>query len=118
MNRVLVFAAGLAGAAGVGLSALAAHRGDALLGPASAIALAHAPALLAIGLSQASTLSRLLSLAAAVLAVGLILFCGDLASREFLGDRLFPMAAPAGGLLLIAGWLGVAVSALRPRRVT
>lgn len=77
--------------------------------------LAHAPALLAIGLHGSATSSRLTSLAAVTLAAGLILFCGDLAAREFLGDRLFPMAAPAGGILLIAGWLGIAVSGITSR---
>lgn len=108
---MLVLAAGLAGAAGVALSAVAAHRGGAFLGNASAMLLTHAPALLAIGLWQSAS-NRLLSVAAALLAAGLILFCGDLAAREFLGDRLFPYAAPAGGMLLIGGWMVVAISAL------
>lgn len=113
MSRALVFAAGLAGAAGVALSAVAAHRGGANLATAAAMLLAHAPALLAIGgLTGAAASSRLTSLAAVALAAGLILFCGDLAAREFLGDRLFPMAAPAGGILLIAGWLGIAISGI------
>ncbi|TSE12407.1 DUF423 domain-containing protein, partial [Mesorhizobium intechi] len=31
-------------------------------------------------------------------------------------SRLFPMSAPIGGTLLIAGWLGIAICALvRPR---
>lgn len=112
MSRRLVFAAGLAGAAGVALSAAAAHRGGTNLATAAAMLLAHAPALLAIGLNGAAHSSRLVSLAAAALISGLILFCGDLASREFIGDRLFPMAAPAGGMLLIGGWLFIAFSAL------
>ena len=36
----------------------------------------------------------------------------DLLARDFLGSRLFPMSAPIGGTLLIAGWLAIAVSAL------
>lgn len=117
MNRLAVLSAGLAGAAGVGLSAMAAHRGGAFLGTASAMLLANAPALLALGLKQAAGSNRFLSLAAAMLAAGLILFCGDLAAREFLEQRLFPFAAPAGGLLLIGGWLLVAASAVLPRRL-
>jgi len=51
------------------------------------------------------------------LLIGLTLFCGDLLVRHYAGWRMFPMAAPAGGLLLIGGWLIVALSALTmPRR--
>jgi uncharacterized membrane protein YgdD (TMEM256/DUF423 family) len=54
--------------------------------------------------------------ASLILLVGLVLFCGDLLARDFLGSRLFSMSAPIGGTLLIAGWLAVAASALkRPR---
>jgi uncharacterized membrane protein YgdD (TMEM256/DUF423 family) len=103
----LVLVAGLFGAAGVGLSAVAAHAsGD--LAPAATMLLVHAPALLAIGLAAAPLLTRV---AGAVLAVGVLLFAGDLAARHFLGTRLFPMAAPAGGMAMIAGWLLVAISA-------
>jgi uncharacterized membrane protein YgdD (TMEM256/DUF423 family) len=47
-----------------------------------------------------------------VLALGVTLFSGDLAMRTFTGERLFPMAAPAGGLLAMAGWLAVGASAV------
>jgi uncharacterized membrane protein YgdD (TMEM256/DUF423 family) len=46
-----------------------------------------------------------------------VLFAGDLVTRDFTDDRLFAMAAPAGGGLMILGWLGIAVSALFPRRL-
>jgi uncharacterized membrane protein YgdD (TMEM256/DUF423 family) len=103
----LVLVAGLFGAAGVGLSAAAAHAGGDLT-PAATMLLVHAPALLAIGLAAAPRLTRV---GGAVLAVGVLLFAGDLAARHFLGTRLFPMAAPAGGMAMIAGWLLVAISA-------
>ena len=111
-SRVLVFAAGLAGAAGVALSAAAAHRGGTNLGTAATIMLVHAPALLGLALFS----NRIARLGAYVMIVGLILFCGDLLSRDFTGDRLFPNAAPVGGILLIAGWLAVAASAIAPSR--
>jgi uncharacterized membrane protein YgdD (TMEM256/DUF423 family) len=44
--------------------------------------------------------------------VGAALFAGDVSARAFLGHRLFPMAAPSGGMILIAAWLGFAVAAL------
>jgi uncharacterized membrane protein YgdD (TMEM256/DUF423 family) len=112
-GRSLAFVGGLCGAAGVGLSAAAAHHGGAFIGTAANFLLFHAAALLAIGLAAHS---RWLRIGGYVLVVGLVLFCGDLLARDLLGNRLFPFAAPAGGTLLIAGWLAVAVSALvRPR---
>lgn len=104
---------GLSGAAGVGLSAYAAHAGGGNAGTAAQMLLFHAPAFLTLGL-VAPTLLRRLALAA--LALGILLFCGDLLAREFLGTRLFPMAAPAGGVTMIAGWLLVALSGLSGRR--
>jgi len=111
-DRSFVLAAGLCGAAGVGLSAVAAHAGGAFTGTAASFLLAHAPAFLAIGLLGSNHMLRIGGL---MLLVGLVLFCGDLLSRDFLGTRLFPMAAPTGGTLLIAGWLVIAVSALTQR---
>ncbi|TPJ28192.1 DUF423 domain-containing protein [Mesorhizobium sp. B2-8-3] len=112
-SRVLVLAAGLVGAAGVALSAAAAHRGGAFTGTAANFLLMHAPVFLAIGLAGGN---RCLRIASLVLLAGLLLFCGDLLARDFLGSRLFPMSAPIGGTLLIAGWVAIAVSALwRPR---
>ncbi|PSJ56756.1 DUF423 domain-containing protein [Kumtagia ephedrae] len=110
-DRILILLAGLAGALGVALSAAAAHRGGANLQTAATFLLVHAPAL--IGLSLLAF--RTARLGGYVLAVALVLFCGDLAARDFLGERLFAYAAPAGGTLLIAGWVLVAVSALLRR---
>jgi uncharacterized membrane protein YgdD (TMEM256/DUF423 family) len=106
---MLVFAAGLCGAAGVALSAASAHLGGAHLGTAASFLLVHAPAILAIGLLGGS---RSLKLAAYILLVGVVLFSGDLASLDLLGHRPFPYAAPIGGTLTIIGWLVVAVAAL------
>jgi uncharacterized membrane protein YgdD (TMEM256/DUF423 family) len=112
-DRLFVLAAGLCGAAGVGLSAAAAHAGGAFTGTAASFLLAHAPALLAIGLIGGS---RWLRIAGFILLIGVVLFSGDLVARDFLGTRLFPFAAPTGGTLLIAGWLVTAASALFRRR--
>lgn len=108
-GRFFIVVGGLAGAAGVALSAVAAHAGGGNVGTAASFLLAHAPALLAIGLIGSN---RVLKAGGAILLLGLLLFCGDLLARHYAGSRLFPMAAPAGGTLLIAGWLGVAASAL------
>jgi hypothetical protein len=38
-------------------------------------------------------------------------FAGDVFARAFIGHRLFPMAAPTGGTILIAAWLALAIAA-------
>ncbi|MBM2714909.1 DUF423 domain-containing protein [Mesorhizobium caraganae] len=111
--RILVFAGGLCGAAGVALSAASAHLGGAFVGTAASFLIMHAPVFLAVGLARANRILRIGSL---VLLIGLVLFCGDLLARDFVGSRLFPMSAPIGGSLLIAGWLAIAASALVRQR--
>jgi uncharacterized membrane protein YgdD (TMEM256/DUF423 family) len=113
-QRLLSVLGGLCGAAGVALSALAAHRGGGNLGIAASFLLAHAPALLAIGLAAHLTAGRaLLKAGGWVLFLGLMTFSGDLVMRDMVGHRLFPMAAPSGGTLMILGWLIIAAAALR-----
>ena len=60
--------------------------------------------------------------------LGLIVFCGfvigaplfaaDVASRAYLGSRLFPMAAPTGGVILIVSWLVLVAAALAALRAS
>jgi uncharacterized membrane protein YgdD (TMEM256/DUF423 family) len=47
--------------------------------------------------------------AGAALALGTLLFAGDLSSRAFAGGKLFPFAAPAGGSLMILAWIALAL---------
>jgi uncharacterized membrane protein YgdD (TMEM256/DUF423 family) len=110
LRPLILFVSGLMGASGVALAAAASHGGDThLLGSASTMCLAHAPVLLALYLAH-NTL-RTATLASLVLALGTILFAADLVSRHYLGDRIFPMAAPAGGSLMMIGWLIIAAGA-------
>lgn len=113
INRLFLAVGGLCGAAGVGLSALGSHSGGGNSAIAGSFLIMHAAALLGIA---ALPSRRLLGIAGIVLAVGLILFAGDLVARERLGGALFPMAAPIGGGGLILGWLLVAASALFSER--
>lgn len=115
LRPVVVLLAGLIGAAGVALAAAATHvAGDGLIGPASAMALAHAPAMVALVAAQKAI--RTATGAALVMGLGVALFMGDLTLRQFSGVGLFPMAAPAGGISMITGWLAVAAGALLPPR--
>lgn len=116
MPRFLIFAAGLVGAAGVALLALAAHAGGDNLRIAASFMLFHAPALLAIGLlGEAGQPRRVFPVAGLIMLAGVVIFCADLCLRDLVGERLFAMAAPTGGTLTILGWLGVAVAAILPK---
>ncbi|AWI89129.1 DUF423 domain-containing protein [Methylobacterium sp. DM1] len=119
LDRLLAALAALAGGLGVAASAAAAHTsGGETLKTAAQFLLFHAPAILALTGFAAAGLIRgaLTRLAAAALLIGLALFSGDLALRALTGQALFPMAAPIGGTVLMAGWALAAVAALVPAR--
>jgi uncharacterized membrane protein YgdD (TMEM256/DUF423 family) len=117
--RILIILAGVMGADGVILAALSAHQGRATeLEAASSMLLFHAPTVLAaVALAERGMVHGRIGIAAAFgFVVASALFAGDLTVRHFAGHRLFPMAAPAGGTLLIVSWLTLAVAAAWPRR--
>jgi uncharacterized membrane protein YgdD (TMEM256/DUF423 family) len=110
----LIGLAGLMGAAGVVLAAASAHAGSAIrLDSAGYMLLFHASALVSgvVALDRGLLWRPLGLVALAGFVVGSTLFAGDLALRAFAGSRLFPMAAPTGGIILIASWLVLAVAA-------
>jgi uncharacterized membrane protein YgdD (TMEM256/DUF423 family) len=113
--------AGLTGASGIILAAIAAHGvPDPRLQTAANFMLLHAAATLAVcGLSFAVPQRGVWFLGPAfVFLCGSLLFGGDLAARALAGTRLFPMAAPLGGTLLIFGWVLVALAAVAVFRQT
>nr|WP_255617041.1 DUF423 domain-containing protein [Aurantimonas sp. VKM B-3413] len=100
--------AGLFGAGGVAGAAIAAHGGDIrLVAIAAAMALFHAPALLALSL-RAPAVPRTSGAAIVLMIVGVLLFSGDLAVLAVTGSGLFSGAAPTGGSAMILAWLVVA----------
>ena len=111
LRSFILLLGGLLGAAGVMLAAAATHTGETyMLGNASAMALAHAPVLVAlhIGADRIRT----------AIPAGLILGLGTavFVVRHFFGHSLFPFAAPTGGLGMIAGWLVLCAGAfLKPK---
>ncbi|MGL4637789.1 MAG: DUF423 domain-containing protein [Beijerinckiaceae bacterium] len=117
-SRIHLLLATLMGASGVMLWAYAAHStsGSSLV-TAAQFLLIHAIAVVGLTACRKQGLlhNRSANLAMAGLILGCILFSGDLAARALLGGGLFPMAAPSGGILLIAGWLAAAISALVPQ---
>ena len=115
MISPLLVLASLMGACGVGLAAAAAHgaAGSGLDG-AAYLLLFHAVAVLgAASLAGQQLLWRPLALVAmASFVAGGALFAGDISMRAFAGQRLFPMAAPTGGTLLILGWVVLTAAAV------
>jgi uncharacterized membrane protein YgdD (TMEM256/DUF423 family) len=109
---------GAVGAAGVVFMALAAHADSSgLLSTAAEMMMFHAPVILLLGVLAQVRRSVFLPFALGLMIAGLALFCGDLLSRAFGETRLFPNAAPTGGMLLIVGWIAIVLSAihLKPR---
>ena len=114
LSRLFLIFAGLLGFSGIALAAAASHMGDErLLGNASMICLAHAPALMALAFGYRRL--RTGALAGLALLIGTLLFAGDLVLRHFQGTGLFPMSAPTGGITMMAGWLLVALGGVLVR---
>jgi len=112
---ILIALAGLMGAGGIVLAAAGAHAAPgAGLDSAAYMLLFHAAAVLgAAALIEKGVLLRPLALAALVAWVlGAVLFSSDVTLRAFAGHRLFPMAAPSGGIILIAGWILLTAAAV------
>ena len=115
MDPILIALTGLMGAAGVILTAAGAHGKPGVgLDSAGYLLLIHACAALAcIAVARQGVVLRPL---ASVTIIGFVLggalFAADVSARAYLGHRLFPFAAPTGGMILIVSWLVLTVSAL------
>ncbi len=85
-----------------------------LLETASSFLLIHAVAALGVsGLALVAPRRGAWFLGSALMfLLGSLLFCGDLSLRALTDARLFPMAAPIGGTMLILGWIWVFGAAL------
>jgi uncharacterized membrane protein YgdD (TMEM256/DUF423 family) len=111
----LIALAALMGAAGVMLLAAGAHAapGAGLDGAGQMLLFHAAAAVAAAGALHQGLLSRPLGSAAAIgFVVGAVLFSADIAMRAFAGHRLFPYAAPSGGVILIVSWLVLCAAAI------
>lgn len=102
--------AGLVGAGGVADAALAAHvTGGGPLAQAAEILMIHAAAIVGlVALRRGDpTMPNLVGKIALAMGLGAAMFGGDITLMTFAGARLFPMAAPIGGTILIAAWLAL-----------
>lgn len=99
--------AGLIGAAGVALSAVAAHRvADPSLATAAMFLIVHAAAAMALSaVASGAPLPMGFLASASLMILAVALFSGDVAARVLGSGKLFPMAAPLGGSLLILAWV-------------
>lgn len=121
MERLWIGIGALAGLSAVAMAAMTAHGLDAI-GPArlqmarNAVQMQgwHALALIACGL-WVDRGGVLVDAAGAAFVLGLLLFCGAVYALALGQVRIGPVA-PAGGMLLMLGWLLLAVSALRAVR--
>jgi uncharacterized membrane protein YgdD (TMEM256/DUF423 family) len=112
---ILLALAGLMGAGGIALAAAGAHMASgAGLDSAGYMLLFHAAAVVGgTALVQQGVLWRPLALAVlAAWVLGAVLFSGDIAMRAFAAHRLFPLAAPTGGMILIGAWLALTIAAI------
>jgi len=113
-ERLAVAAGALMAGAGVALLAISAHASAQALGNAATLLVLHGIALVAAAAAIALALvrRRVGLVALAGLAAGPILFTSDIAARTFVGARLFAMAAPSGGTIIVGAWLVLALAAL------
>lgn len=118
-TRIHLTIATLMGLFGVTLLAASAHTGASdTIQIAGQLLLFHAPAVIAACAARRAELLADLAarLAISLLILGVALFAADLALRGFHGLRLFLGAAPAGGFMMLGGWLGLTFAALFAKR--
>lgn len=117
-RRFLVLLAGLFGTAGVAAAAAGAHAfSDPALTTAAYFLMIGACAMaatVALGVARGASWS-FSDVSGGLIALGTLLFSGALAGRVVWNIVLFPMAAPAGGTILMAGWLVLALAAFGRR---
>jgi uncharacterized membrane protein YgdD (TMEM256/DUF423 family) len=75
----------------------------------------HALALLAVGLIAARRCGLAIHLAGAGMMLGTLIFSGCLYALALTGERWLGAVVPVGGLLMIAGWICLAVAILRDK---
>ncbi len=103
--------AALHGLVGVGAAAMGAHlTGGATMQTGAYLQMIHALAALA---ALALLPKRWRAGVAALFVAGAACFAGALYTSVLTGVSLGPVA-PTGGILMMLGWLGFAIAALRP----
>lgn len=124
-QRASLLIGALVGLLGVALGAFGAHAlKDMLLasGRSDTYELAvryqfyHAFALLAVGILQHFMISKYLKTASIFFLTGTLLFSGSLYMLCFSGSIAFAMVTPFGGVLLIFGWVFLALAVFNGKK--
>lgn len=121
MVRVWLMLSAFAGFSGVALGAFAAHGLKNRLTPeylaifqtGTHYQLIHALALLGVAVLALLMPGRLVNLAGACFAIGILLFSGSLYVLTLSGLGKLGMITPIGGLALLAGWACLGLLAWR-----
>jgi len=119
--RKWLFIAALTGALGVILAAFGEHALSARLSPAAISAFAtgaryqlmHALAMGLAALAARGPAKPLAETAVLLFLTGILLFSGSLYGLALAGIRTLGFITPFGGLALIAGWISLALAALK-----
>ena len=112
--RAVAVLSGLTGAGGIILAAAGAHLSSAAgLHNAAHLMLIHAAAAAGLcGIALAlPRRGKWFASAACLLLSGSLVFASSMALGALLESKLFLMAAPAGAVLMLAGWLLAAIAA-------
>jgi uncharacterized membrane protein YgdD (TMEM256/DUF423 family) len=116
-----LFLAAVTGAVAVLLAAFGEHALAGRLTPRSLITFAngtryqmyHALAMGLAALAARGQAARLAEIAALLFFIGILLFSGSLYGLALTGIRILGFMTPVGGLTLIAGWVLLALAALK-----
>ncbi|HET7086267.1 MAG TPA: DUF423 domain-containing protein [Rhizomicrobium sp.] len=119
--RNWLFLASITGALGVILAAFGEHALAARLAPAALAAFAtaaryqliHALAMGLAALAARGAAKVLAERAALLFLAGILLFSGSLYGLALTGLHVLGFVTPLGGLALIAGWIVLALAALK-----
>lgn len=118
LTHALIAIAALFMAIATGLGAYASHGLDAILEPAALSSFktavdyqfVHALGLIGVAIyGERHPELKALVLAALLIALGIVLFCGGVYTSSLDGPDWIAGLAPAGGISLIIGWLVVAI---------
>ena len=120
-SQTWIFIAALLGGLAVACGAFGAHGLKDRLAPddlanwetAARYQMYHALALLAVGLLAARSPSRFLNLGGISMTLGTLIFSGCLYAIALTGERWLGRVVPIGGVLLIVGWVFLALAAFR-----
>lgn len=121
MNRTFVALGAILAGLSVAAGAFGAHGLRGLLDAdmlanfetAARYQMYHALALLIVGVLAAYLPARIVNWIGWLFIVGILLFSGSLYLMAFTGVRMLGAITPLGGVAFIAGWLLLAVAALR-----